>query len=144
MKRIMAALLVVISLLSLCGLALADSPSYFDYNAIPSLPSVQGPDASGQWTGEVISRQVTLFSGPKSSSNSLRKLPNGTQFDILDVKDSWAYVSVPNTNGGADLGYVMFDYIIEHRTHIVLRSDSGVYALAGPYAVHKRHGTRAH
>ena len=141
MKRIMAALLVVISLLSLCGLALADSPSYFDYNAIPSLPSVQGPDASGQWTGEVISRQVTLFSGPKSSSNSLRKLPNGTQFDILDVKDSWAYVSVPNTNGGADLGYVMFDYIIENPTHIVLRSNSGVYALAGPYAVNKRIGT---
>ena len=141
MKRFLAVLLMAASLMALCGAAAADGPTYYDFGSIPSAPAIQGPDANGEWTGEVIARQITLFSKPKSSSDSLRKLPNGTQFTILDVADNYAHVMVPNSNGGYDTGYVMFDYVIENPTHIVLRSNSGVYALAGPYAVNKRVGT---
>ena len=141
MKRIIAVLLIAASLLALGVGAMADAPTYYDFGAVSGVPGMQGPNGSNEWTGEVIARQITLFSKPKSSSDSLRKLPNGTQFTILDMVDNYAHVAVPNTNGGYDTGYVMFDYVIENPTHIVLRSNSGVYALAGPYAVNKRVGT---
>ncbi|MBQ9197127.1 MAG: hypothetical protein IJ157_07765 [Clostridia bacterium] len=141
MKKFIAVLLIAVSLLALCVPAVADAPLYYDFGSVTPVAGVQGPLPDGSWTGEVIARQITLFSQAKSSSTSLRKLPNGTQFTILDVKDSYAHVMVDNGNGGFDTGYVMFDYVIENPTHIVLRSNSGVYALAGPYAVNKRVGT---
>lgn len=142
MKRFLSILLIALTLVSIAGVALADAPTYYDYGENwPTQPVIQGPDENGVWTGEVIARQITLFSKPSSSSTSLRKLKNGTQFDILDVNDDYAHVSVPNDNGGVDVGYVMFAYVIENPIHIVLRNTNGVYALAGPYAVNKRVGT---
>ena len=135
MKKFIAIILLAACLLSLGGVALADAPTGY------SSSGVQGPDASGKWVGEVIARQITLFSRPSGSSDSLRKLPNGTQFDILEVTNDYAHVLVPNNYGGNDEGYVMLAYVIENPIHLVLRSASGVYALAGPYAVNKRVGT---
>lgn len=134
MKKIMALLLALLTLVLCAAPALADAPTY------------QGPDADGKWVGEVIARQITLFSKPTSSSDSLRKLKNGTQFDILNVDGEYARVSVPNEKGGYDVGYVMMAYVVENPIHIVLRNvksgrNGRVYALAGPYAVDKRVGT---
>ena len=141
MKKLIAAVLML-CLLTLCAGALADAPAtYFGFESYPTEPVIQGPDANGNWTGEVIAKQITLFSQAKSSSTALRKLPNGTMFDILDLKGDYAHVSVPNEYGGADVGYVIFAYVLENPTHIVLRSNRNVYALAGPYAVNKRVGT---
>lgn len=141
MKRT-AALLLIFCLLALCVPALADSPTvYYGFDAFPTEPVIQGPDENGNWTGEVIARQITLFSQAKSSSTALRKLPNGTQFDILDIQGDYAHVSVPNDKGGSDVGYVIFAYVLENPIHIVLRNNQNVYALAGPYAVNKRVGT---
>ncbi len=145
MRKLIAALLIAASLLCLCAGALADAPTSYDYSdygmMLPSVPAIQGPDEFGNWTGEVIARQITMFSKASSSSSSLRKLKNGTQFDILDISGDYAHVSVPNEYGGADVGYVMFSYIIENPMHIVLRSNKGVYPMAGPYAPNKRVGT---
>ena len=146
MRKLIAVILVLASLLSLSACALADSPTpvYFDYTdfgLIPNQPAVQGPAEDGSWTGEVIARQITMFSKPSSSSSSIRKLKNGTQFDIIEIDGDYAHVAVPNDYGSVDIGYVMFAYVIENPIHIVLRSNKGVYALAGPYAINKRVGT---
>ena len=124
MKRLLSLVLISILLLTLCASALAD-----------------GTNDLGPWTGEVISRQVTLYSQPNSSSTALRKVKNGEQFDILAKQDKWVHVSVPNANGGRDEGWITLAYIIENPTHLVLRSNSGVYAYAAPYYTDKRVGT---
>ena len=143
MKKLLAALLTAATLLTLCGGALADGPTDYgyEYGVYANQPAVYGPKENGEWTGEVISRQVTLYSKPNSSSNQIAKLKNGTQFNILDIDGDYAHVAVPNEMGGVDTGYIMFYYVIENPIHIVLRNNKGVYALAGPYAVNKRVGT---
>lgn len=143
MKKLLAALLTAATLLTLCGGALADGPTDYgyEYGVYANQPAVYGPKENGEWMGEVISRQVTLYSKPNSSSNQIAKLKNGTQFDILDIDGDYAHVAVPNEMGGVDTGYIMFYYVIENPIHIVLRNNKGVYALAGPYAVNKRVGT---
>ena len=141
MKKAFAAMLAALLALALLCPALADSPASYWDEIFSSQPAIQGPDEYGNWTGEVIARQITLFSQAKSSSNAVRKLPNGTQFTILDISGDYAHVAVPNEVGGFDTGYVIFAYVIENPIHIVLRSNRNVYALAGPYAVNKRVGT---
>ena len=143
MKKLLAVLLAAMTLLTLCGAALADGPIDYGYGfgSYSNQPAVYGPNADGSWTGEVISRQVTLYSKPKSSSEQIAKLKNGTQFDILDISGEYAHIAVENEYGGIDTGYVMYHYIIENPIHIVLRNNKNVYALAGPYAVNKRVGT---
>ena len=126
MKKVISLLLVLASLCLLCGSALADG-GYYGYNT--------------EWTGEVISRQVSLFSQPSGSSSSSRKVKNGEQFDILEKRGDWVRVSVANERGGYDEGWIMLAYIIENPIHLVLRNSSGVYAYAAPYNNDKRVGT---
>ena len=123
MKKLIATLLILAALLSLSAAALAD-----------------GGDAYA-WTGEVISRQVSLYNQPNSSSGSSRKVKNGEEFNILEKRDNWVYAEVPNDKGGKDYGWIMLYYIVENPTHIVLRTNSGVYAYAAPYNTDKRVGT---
>jgi len=123
MKKFVSLILVLAALCALCVSALAD----------------QG--TTTEWTGEVISRQVSLFNEPNSSSGSTRKVKNGTQFDILEKQGNWVYAEVPNENGTVDRGWIMLYYIIENPQHIVLRSNSGVFAYAAPYNNDKRVGT---
>ena len=122
MKKLISIILVVITLTVLCLPALADK-------------------GSGTWTGEVISRQVSLFSKPDSSSSSSRKVKNGQEFNILDKQGNWVYAEVPNDKCGFDYGWIMLYYIVENPMHIVLRTNSGVYAYAAPYNSDKRVGT---
>lgn len=125
MKKLISLLLVLASVCLLCGSALADG-----YNTYYT-----------DWTGEVISRQVSLFSQPSGSSSSSRKVKNGEQFDILEKRGDWVRVSVANERGGYDEGWIMLPYIIENPIHLVLRNNSGVYAYAAPYNNDKRVGT---
>ncbi len=125
MKKIVAVFLILATALTLCASALADGISY----------------NFSDWTGEVISRQVSLFSQPSSSASSSRKVKNGEQFDILQKQGDWVQVAVPNANGSVDQGWIMLNYIVENPTHLVLRSNSGVYAYAAPYNTNKRVGT---
>ena len=125
MKKIVSLILILATALTLCSAALADG---FSYNF-------------SDWTGEVISRQVSLFSQPSSSASSSRKVKNGEQFDILQKQGDWVQVAVPNANGTVDQGWIMLNYIVENPTHLVLRSNSGVYAYAAPYNTNKRVGT---
>ena len=124
MKKMICLMLALITLVSLIPVASAD-----------------GPLPDGTWKGEVISRQVSLFKQPSSSSGSTRKVQNGTEFNILEKRDGWVYAEVPNDQGGKDYGWIMIYYIVENPTHIVLRSNSGVYAYAAPYNTDKRVGT---
>ena len=125
MKKLVSVFLILATALTLCSAALADG---FSYNF-------------SDWTGEVISRQVSLFSQPSGSSSSSRKVKNGVQFDILQKQGDWVQVAVPNENGTVDQGWIMLNYIVENPTHLVLRSNSGVYAYAAPYNSNKRVGT---
>ncbi len=125
MKKIVSVFLILAAALTLCSAALADGISY----------------NFSDWTGEVISRQVSLFSQPSSSASSSRKVKNGEQFDILQKQGDWVQVAVPNANGTVDQGWIMLNYIVENPTHLVLRSNSGVYAYAAPYNTNKRVGT---
>lgn len=124
MKRLISVILILAACATLCASALADG--YNTYSA---------------WTGEVISRQVSLFSQPSSSSGSSRKVKNGEQFDILEKRGDWVHAVVPNGKGGYDEGWIMLAYIVENPTHLVLRNSSGVYAYAAPYNNDKRVGT---
>ncbi|MBQ7455442.1 MAG: SH3 domain-containing protein [Clostridia bacterium] len=123
MKKLIAVILALITLASLCPAALSDGGN------------------NGVWTGEVISRQVSLFNQPSSGSGSSRKVKNGEQFTILEKRDGWVYAEVPNDKGGKDYGWIMLAYIVENPVHIVLRNNSGVYAYAAPYNTDKRVGT---
>ncbi|MBQ7455226.1 MAG: hypothetical protein IJS53_02175 [Clostridia bacterium] len=124
MKKFICLILALITALSVCSAAFAD-----------------GPIGDGSWTGEVISRQVSLFKQANSSSGSTRKVPNGTAFNILEKKDGWVYAEVPNDQGGYDYGWIIIYYIVENPTHIVLRNNKNVYAYAAPYNNDKRVGT---
>ena len=126
MKKIIALLLAVLTVLSLVPVALGD-----------------GETVDESWVGEVISMQVSLYNGPNSSSGSTRKVKNGQEFYIQEKKDNWVYVAVPDEKieGEYDFGWIMTYYIIENPTHIVLRDNSGVYAYAAPYNTEKRVGT---
>lgn len=126
MKKIIALLLAVITALSLVPAAFAD-----------------GEVIDETWTGEVISRQVSLYKEASGSSGSTRKVKNGEEFYILEKQGNWVYVAVPNEKAvdGYDYGWIMTYYIIENPTHIVLRSNKGVYAYAAPYNSEKRVGT---
>jgi|GEM_PF-958056 hypothetical protein len=126
MKKLISLILALITLTALCVPALADGG---DYSML------------GDWTGEVISRQVSLYNQANSSSGSSRKVANGVQFNILEKQGNWVHVEVPNNNGGFDTGWIMVPYIVENPTHIVLRSNSGIYAYAAPYNTDKRVGT---
>lgn len=123
MKKLIAFILALITLTALFSPALADGMINED------------------WTGEVISRQVSLYNEPSSNAGSSRKVQNGTEFFILEKQGNWVYVAVPNEKGGYDYGWIMIYYIVENPTHIVLRSNSGVYAYAAPYNTDKRVGT---
>lgn len=105
------------------------------------LPALAGGSVNGAWTGEVISRQVSLYNQPSSGSGSSRKVKNGEAFNILEKRDNWVYAEVPNGKGGYDYGWIMLYYIVENPTHVVLRNNSGVYAYAAPYNTDKRVGT---
>ncbi|MBQ4551816.1 MAG: hypothetical protein IJA59_02590 [Clostridia bacterium] len=126
MKKIIAMLLAVLTVLSLVPFALAD-----------------GEEVDESWVGEVISMQVSLYNGPNGSSGSSRKVKNGQEFYIQEKRDNWVYVAVPDEKieGEYDFGWIMLYYIIENPTHIVLRDASGVYAYAAPYNTEKRVGT---
>lgn len=126
MKKIIALLLAALTVLSLIPAALAD-----------------GETVDESWVGEVISRQVSLYNQPNSSSGSTRKVKNGQEFYIQEKQGNWVYVAVPDENvaGEYDFGWIMLYYIIENPTHIVLRDNSGVYAYAAPYNTEKRVGT---
>lgn len=125
MKKIIAFILALVTLTSLCASVLADGMT----------------DLLGDWTGEVISRQVSLYNQANSGSGSSRKVKNGEQFNILEKQGDWVRAAVPNANGTFDYGWIMLPYIIENPTHIVLRSNSGVYAYAAPFNNNKRVGT---
>ncbi len=122
MKRLFAFLLTVITMVSLFSTTMADG-------------------ISENWTGEVISMQVSLYNQANSNSGSSRKVKNGEEFYILEKNGNWVYVAVPNDLGGYDYGWIMTYYIIENPTHIVLRESSGIYAYAAPYNTDKRVGT---
>lgn len=126
MKKIIALLLAVMTVLSLVPAAFAD-----------------GETVDKSWVGEVISMQVSLYNGPNGSSGSSRKVKNGQEFYIQEKRDNWVYVAVPDEKieGQYDFGWIMLYYIIENPTHIVLRESSGVYAYAAPYNTEKRVGT---
>jgi len=126
MKKLLAFVLALITLVSLVPTAVAD-----------------GAPVDQSWVGEVISMQVSLYNGPNSSSGSTRKVKNGVEFFILEKQGNWMYVAVPDEKieGEYDYGWVMQYYIIENPTHIVLRDNSGVYAYAAPYNTDKRVGT---
>jgi len=128
MKKLLAFVLALITLVSLVPTAVAD-----------------GAPVDQSWVGEVISMQVSLYNGPNSSSGSTRKVKNGVEFFILEKQGNWMYVAVPDEKieGEYDYGWVMQYYIIENPTHIVLRDNSGVYAYAAPYNTDKRVGTVA-
>lgn len=102
---------------------------------------VQADGVNTDWTGEVISRQVSLYNQPNSGSGSSRKVKNGEEFYILQKDGNWVYAAVPNGKGGYDYGWIMLYYIVENPTHLVLRTNSGVYAYAAPYNTDKRVGT---
>lgn len=123
MKKIISMILIAAALLSLLPAAMADG------------------SISEDWKGEVISRQVSLFSQPSSGSSSSRKVKNGEEFYILEKQGNWVYAAVPNGKGDYDYGWIMLYYIVENPKHIVLRSNSGVYAYAAPYNTDKRVGT---
>lgn len=126
MKKLIAVILSLLTLMTLVPAALADSPSTtIDYNNV----------------GEVISRQVSLFKEMSSSSESQRKVENGTEFYILDKVDNWIYAAVPNDKGSYDYGWIISYYVAENPTHVILRNSSGVYAYAAPYLTDKRVGT---
>ena len=126
-RKILSLLLAIITVLSLIPAATADGYHY-----------------AGVWRGEVISRQVTLYKEPNSSSGSLRKVQNGVEFNIQEKQGNWVYAAVPKEKGeGYDYGWMMVQYIIENPTQIVLRDSSGVYAYAAPYNTDKRVGTVA-
>ena len=126
MKKFVSLILVLITLVSMSLTAMADGGTY---------------SLLGDWTGEVISRQVSLYNQASSSSGSSRKVANGVQFNILEKQGNWVHVQVPNNNGTFDTGWIMLPYIVENPTHIVLRSNSGVYAYAAPYNTDTRVGT---
>lgn len=128
MKKALAIILALTTVFCLFSPALADGAS--------------GAALSESWTGEVISMQVSLYNQPNSGSGYSRRVPNGTQFYILERSGNWVYCAVPNAgNTGYDYGWIMTYYIVENPTHIVLRSNSGVYAYAAPYNNDKRVGT---
>lgn len=123
MKKLLALILAAITMATLFMPALADG------------------GMNENWTGEVISMQVSLYKQANSGSGSTRKVKNGEEFYILEKNGNWVYAAVPNTKGGYDYGWIMTYYIIENPTHIVLRESSGIYAYAAPYNTDKRVGT---
>ena len=126
MKKLLALILALVSILSLVPAAFAD-----------------GKEVDESWVGEVISMQVSLYNDANSSSGSSRKVKNGQEFYIQEKKGNWVYAAVPSETqkGEYDFGWIMLYYIIENPTHIVLRNNSGVYAYAAPYNNEKRVGT---
>lgn len=126
MKKLLALILALISVMSLVPAAFSD-----------------GEEVDESWVGEVISMQVSLYNDANSSSGSSRKVKNGEEFYIQEKKGNWVYVAVPDEKkeGEYDYGWIMTYYIIENPTHIVLRDNSGVYAYAAPYNTEKRVGT---
>ena len=67
-KRFLSLLLAALTILSLIPAATAD-----------------GGYMNQSWTGEVISRQVSLYKEPNSGSGSTRKVQNGTEFFIQEL-----------------------------------------------------------
>lgn len=127
MKKMIALILAVLTVLSLAPAALSDG------------------EVDESWVGEVISMQVSLYNQPNSSSGSTRKVKNGQEFYIQEKQGNWVYAAVPDEKieGEYDYGWIMLHYVIENPTHIVLRDNSGVYAYAAPYNTEKRVGTVA-
>ena len=70
MKKMIALLLAVLTVLSLMPAALSDGV------------------VDESWVGEVISMQVSLYNGPNSSSGSTRKVKNGQEFYIQEKRDN--------------------------------------------------------
>jgi len=126
MKKLLALVLVMLTLASLIPAATAD-----------------GENINKSWLGEVISQQVSLYKEANTSSGYHRRLKNGTVFYIQEKKGTWAYAAVPSEKkaGEYDYGWIRTEYIMENPTHIVLRDSAGVYAYAAPYNTDKRVGT---
>ena len=88
-----------------------------------SIPMAALSDAS-EWVGEVIARQITFRSNPKSSSKSLGSIKNGATVTILDNDHrGWYHVQYDGKEG-----YVMDAYVVENPDHMILQSSTQVYA----------------
>ncbi len=103
MKRTVTLLLALVLLLSIPMVCLADG---------------------AQWTGEVIAKQITFRSGPKSNAKSIGSIKNGATVTILDDSHSgWFHIQYDGKEG-----YVMDEYVVENADHMILLSSMPVYA----------------
>lgn len=88
-----------------------------------SIPMAALSDGSG-WFGEVIARQITFRTAPKSNAKSQGSIKNGSIMTILDNDHrGWYHVQYDGKEG-----YVMDCYVAENPDHMILTSSAPVYA----------------